>query len=160
MIKNEKADLAMAKLNSFNSKGEFGYYSDKYISEYHSGDIYSNKKLINCISICSKIYKTDLIKNIKFLENTLHEDNSFTLIAYFKSNKIVTVPEYLYHRRVRELKKDSIMQNLNYKTFSDLILNYKNVLENIDTTQNIKFLYKYMIKQLCNNIIKHIEKKT
>lgn len=159
VAKKENADIVMSKLNSFNSKGKFGYYSDKYMQEYFSGNIYENKKLVNCISICSKIYKASLIKNIKFLENTLHEDNSFTLIAYFKAKKIVTVPKYLYYRRVREIKKDSIMQNLNYKTFSDLIKNYKNVIDNIDKDSNVKFLYKYMIRQLCNNIVKHVKKE-
>lgn len=159
VAKKEKADIVMSKLNSFNSKGKFGYYSDKYMADYYSGNIYENKKLVNCISICSKIYRASLIKDIKFLENTLHEDNSFTLISYFKAKKIVTVPKYLYYRRVRELKKDSIMQNLNYKTFSDLIKNYKNVIENIDVNHNINFLYKYMIRQLCNNIVKHVKKE-
>ena len=159
IVKNTDADIAMARLDSFNSKGNYGYYSDKYITNFKQGNIYNLKQIINCISICSKIYKKDLIKDIKFLENTLHEDNSFTILTYFKANKIVTLPEYLYKRRIRETKTDSIMQNLNYSTFSDLIKNYNYILNNLEYSKNNKFLYKYMIRQLCNNYIKHVHKK-
>ena len=159
IIKND-ADLVMARLNSFNGKGEYGYYSDKYINEYKITNIYESPNLLNCISICSKLYKTSLIKNIKFLEKTFHEDNSFTLETLFNAKKIVVYPEYLYYRRIREDENNkSTMQKLDYKTFNDLILNYNDVLNNIQDKNNIVFLYKHMIKKLNNYIIKHVKKE-
>ena len=159
IIKND-ADLVMARLNSFNSKGEYGYYSDKYINEYKTTNIYESPNLLNCISICSKLYKTSLIKNINFLEKTFHEDNSFTLETLFNAKKIVVYPEYLYYRRIREDENNkSTMQKLDYKTFNDLILNYNDVLNNIKDKNNIAFLYKHMIKKLNNYIIKHVKKE-
>lgn len=159
-IKAEEADIAIARLDSFNSKGRYGYYSDKYIDVYAAGDIFANPDLINCISICSRLYKTELIKNITFLENTIHEDNSFSLTSMFKAEKMVVIPEYLYKRRIREDNSNaSIMQKLNYKTFKDLIKNYEEVLSNIKTTKSLDFLYKYMIKQLNNNVIKHVSEE-
>lgn len=157
-IKKEDADIAMAKLNSFNSLGEYGYYSDKYMKKYEVSNIYQNKDIVNCISVCSKIYKKEFIKDLRFLEGTTHEDNSFTLKAYFKPSKIVIIPQYLYYRRIREGKKESIMQNLNYNTFSDLIRNYKEVINNLDNSLDLSFLYKYMITQLCNYVVKSINK--
>jgi len=156
VAKKEKADIVISKLNSFNRKGEFGYYSDKYIKDYKIGTIYDNKNLINCISICSKIYKTSLIKNIKFLENTYHEDNSFSLTAFFKASNIAIVPKYLYYRRVRDGENKSIMQTLNYDKYLDLIKNYEEVLKNIDLEKNNYFLYRYMCRQLSNYILKNV----
>ena len=159
IVKND-ADLVMARLNSFNSKGEYGYYSDKYINEYKTTNIYESPDLLNCISICSKLYKTSLIKNIKFLENTFHEDNSFTLETLFNAKKIVVYPEYLYYRRIREDENNkSTMQKLDYKTFNDLILNYNDVLNNIQDKNNVTFLYKHMLKKLNNYLIKHVKKE-
>lgn len=159
ITKNE-ADLVMARLNSFNSKGKYGYYSDKYINEYKITNIYEMPSLLNCISICSKLYKTSLIKNIKFLEHTFHEDNSFTLETLFNAKKIVLYPKYLYYRRIREDEHNkSTMQKLDYKTFNDLILNYNDVLSNIKYKNNITFLYKHMIKKLNNYLIRHVKKE-
>lgn len=155
-IKNEKADIAMSKLNSFNSKGEFGYYSSKYMDDYKVGDIYENKNLINCISCCSKIYETSFIKNIKFLEGTYHEDNSFSLVSYFKAKKIVVVPKYLYYRRVRDGENKSIMQSLNYNKYLDLIKNFDEVLKNVKYSKKNNFLYRYMCRSLSNYIVKNI----
>ncbi|MGM9882455.1 MAG: O-antigen ligase family protein [Bacilli bacterium] len=158
-IKKTDADMVMARLNSFNSKGYYGYYSDKYMNVYKSGNIYDNMELINCISICSKIYKRDFLSGIEFLNDTFHEDNSFTLTAYFKAKNIVVLPEYLYYRRIREDENNlSTMQKLNYKTFVDLIKNYNYVLENIDgkIPKSLKF---YMIRKLDNTIIKYVDEK-
>lgn len=159
-LKKNEAELVMAKLNSFNSKGEYGYYSDKYINDYKLTDIYQTPSLLNCISICSKLYKSSLIKNIKFLANTFHEDNSFTLEVLFNAKKIMICPEYLYYRRIREDENNkSTMQKLDYKTFNDLLLNYKEVLNNIKETNNIDFLYKHMITKLTNYLVVHVKKE-
>lgn len=149
-----KADLVMAKLNSFNSKGDYGYYSDKYINDYFIGTINDNPKLINCISVCSKLYKTDLIKNIRFLEGTVHEDNSFTLLAYLKASKISTIPKYLYYRRIRESGNLSTMQNQNYNSYKDLIKNYNEVLKHVDSQM---FLLKFMIRKLNNYVFNYLD---
>ena len=159
-IKKNDADLVIARLNSFNSKGEYGYYSDKYIKKIEVTNIFQNNNLINCVSVCSKLYKTKLLNNIRFIEKTSHEDNSFTLKVLFTAKRIVTYPKYLYYRRIREDENNkSIMQKLDYKTYNDLILNYKDVLNNIQDKNNITFLYKYMVKKLNNYIVKHVKKE-
>ncbi len=154
-----EAELVMARLNSFDSKGKYGYYSDKYINEHKVTNIFESHNLMNCISICSKIYKTESIKNVTFLPNTFHEDNSFTLLVLFKSPKIAILPEYLYYRRLREGENKSTMQKLDYKTFEDLILNYKEVLKNIKVQENISFLYKHIVKKLNNYLLTKVKKE-
>lgn len=155
-ISKTDSDIVMSKINSFNSKGYYGYYSDKYMNDIKNGTIYENLELINCISVCGKIYKKSLIEKIEFLNNTIHEDNSFTLIALFNSKNIAVLPEYTYYRRCREGENGSIMQNLNYHTFSDLIKNYNHALNKLN--KNVpRYLKLYMIRQLNNYIIKHVD---
>lgn len=153
------ADIVVARLNSFDSKGEYGYYSDKFINERKVTNIYNSPKLLDCISICSKLYKTNVIKNVEFLSNTYHEDNSFTMTALFEAKNIAIYPEYLYLRRYREGENKSTMQKLNYKTFNDLILNFNETLKNVDSDSNLTFLYKHMIKKLNNYMITRVKKE-
>ena len=155
VAKKENSDIVIAGINSFDKNGKYGYYSDKYINEYKTCTIFENKKLVNCISICSKIYKTSLIKTIKFLENTYHEDNSFTLTSFFKASRMTVIPKHLYYRRIRE-SNNSIMQTLDYNKYLDLIKNYEAIINDIKTNKNIDFLFKYMSRKICNYILKNV----
>ena len=155
-IENSNADCIMSKLNSFNLDGFHGYYSDKYMQRYKDGNINQNFDLINCISICGKLYKREFIlkNNIYFLENTYHEDNSFSLTIYIKAKKIIVLPEYLYYRRIRE-NKTSIMQNLNIEKFKDLLKNYEFIVNN----NTLNYKYKLLIIKKSNNyILKNVKK--
>ena len=156
-IKANNADVVISKINSFNSKGTYGYYSDKYLKKNQSTTLLNNKKLINCISVCAKLYKKDLLKDIKFIENTYHEDNYFTLKVLTKSNKINILNKYTYYRRIREGANLSIMQNLNYKTFFDLIYNFEMYLK--ESQNNYDFVDNFMIRKSINYIVMNINDK-
>lgn len=158
-IVSNEADMALARLKAFDNKGEYGYYSDKYMSDKKITNIFETPNLINCVSVCSKIYKTSFIKEMFFIDNTKHEDNSFSLMVYIKANKIVVIPEYLYKRRYREGENTSIMQNLNLQTFNDLLFNYKYVVEQLNKSKKYLFIYKTMIIKLNNYAIKNVDKK-
>ena len=51
------------------------------------------------------------------------------------------------------------MQKLDYKTFNDLLLNYKEVLNNIKESNNIDFLYKHMVTKLTNYLVIHVKEE-
>lgn len=158
LVKNG-SDVVISRLNDFNSSGEYGFYSDKYMEYDLCGSIYDNFELLNCISVCSKLYKTDLIKkyNMEFLKNTYHEDISFSLLSFFFANKISVVPEYLYYRRIRE-DNSSIMQNLNMNTFDDMIRNYNYTYERLNNKKifNLNIL---TIRKLCNYVVNNLSKE-
>lgn len=153
------ADIVVARLNAFDDYKTYGYYSDKYINKNQLTNVYKNHKLLNCISVCSKLFKKEKIMNLYFLKNVTHEDNYFTMSSFLNCKKIYTLNKPLYYRRIRNVTKDSIMQNLNYKTYKDLLTNYKSVVDDFKTHKNINFVYSFMIKKACNYIINNIKKE-
>lgn len=54
------------------------------------------------VSTPAKLYRTDLIRDIKFPENILFEDNVFFIESTLKSDKLFILDEYLYNRRIRD----------------------------------------------------------
>ncbi|MBQ1812896.1 MAG: glycosyltransferase family 2 protein [Bacilli bacterium] len=155
-ITRNKSDMVISKINSFNSKGEYGYYSDKFLKKESTFNVYDNKKIINCISVCGKLYKKSLLNGIEFIPGTYHEDNYFTLKILFNANSISVLPEYTYYRRIREGENKSIMQNLNYKTFNDLIKNFESFLSDNEGTIKGDFVYDFMMRKSINYIVMNI----
>lgn len=150
------SDIVIGRLNGFDSKGMYGYYSDKYINERKTFNFNENKKIVKVISVCSKLYKKDLIKNIEFIEKIKHEDNYFTLSAYKNAKKISTIPNYYYYRRYREGERDSITQNLSIDTFNDLIKNYLLYFKNYNKDNYIiRFSIRYFNNYIISNLKEH-----
>lgn len=154
-IKKNKADLVISKLNSFNSSGEYGYYSDKFLNESYCGTVYDNKKLLNCISVCAKVYRKSYIYDVEFPVGKRHEDNYYSLVAMLRAKKICVLPEYTYYRRICEGDNKSFMQNLNKKTYMDLLYNFRKIYDEISDND---YLNNFMIKKLMNYIIMNIDK--
>lgn len=151
------SDIAISRLNSFNSKGEYGYYSDKYLKKEESFSLKNNYKIINCMSVCGKLYKTSLIKAVNFIDGVIHEDNYYTLCVFYKSKILSILPEYTYYRRIREDDNKSIMQNLSLKTYNDLIINFKMAINDIELIDyKVKSL---MFKKLINYVVMNIKEK-
>jgi len=158
-IKKNDSDVVVSKLNSFNSSGTYGYYSDKYLKTEKVFKINNNKKILNFISVCGKIYKRSLINDNLFLEGVKHEDNYFSLMVYYNSKKIATLPEFTYYRRIREDEDKSIMQNLNFDTYGDLLKNFYAFSKHIEFSKNYLFYFNFMIRKTINYIMMNVEKK-
>lgn len=155
-IEETNSDIVVSKLNSFNSQGEYGYYSDKYLKNKKTFTLSENKKITNCISVCGKIYNKEIMNKTRFIENVAHEDNYFTLKLFLNAKNITTLPIYTYYRRIREGENPSIMQNLSYKTFKDLLTNFNHLLEENITTP---YIYGFTLRKTINYIINNINKK-
>jgi len=152
------SDLVISKLNAFDSNGEYGYYLDKYLKVAKTSDIFANKKLLNCISICAKLYKKETLSNVSFIDGTYHEDDYFSLRILLKSKKITVLPIYTYYRRKREGENKSIMQDLNLNKYKDLVANFSALIDNNTKTSKYKFLHNFMLRKSINYIIMNIGK--
>ena len=71
-----------------------------------------------------------------------------------KSKSISVLPLYTYYRRIREGDNKSIMQNLNLRTFKDLIKNFDLVWK--EKPKN-KLLCNFAWKKANNYIIKNLK---
>lgn len=154
--KKENADVVIGRMKAFNSKGFYPYYSDKIITKYDVFDLEQNKKIVRLTSVCCKLYKTDLVKNISFPSKLGHEDNYFSLSVFVKAKRIVSVPKYYYYRRYREGENPSFMQNLSLNTFKDLVQNYRLFFQ--DNKKN-RVVINFSFRTFNNYIISRLSKK-
>lgn len=86
-------------------------------------------------SACNKIFKSTVIKEIRFLDGLWYEDLNFTTKILLKEPKISTISDLYYNCNVRN---GSIMNN-------------ENSIKNLDIIKVIEDLKEYAIK---NNIYK------
>ena len=97
--------------------------------------------------VWNKLYKSNLIDNLRFKVRKLNEDEFFTYKICAKAERIVYIPEALYQYRQRE---DSIMGAYSLKRLDSVDAIY----ERLQFIKN-KFpsLYKYEKLTLCNTCI-------
>ncbi len=151
-----KLDIVVGRLNGFDENNEYGYYSDKLISKERIFSFEKYKRFIKTISVCGKLYRRELIKDIKFMPNTKHEDNYFTLTCYKNASSIMTIPKYYYYRRYRSGENPSIMQTLSIASFSDLVKNFSYYFKE---NAKDKFIIKFSIRTFDNYIISRIKEE-
>jgi len=155
LAKKENSDVLVGRMRAFDSKGFYGYYSDKYIKSNETFSLKENKKILKAISVCCKLYKTDFVKKIHFIPNIHHEDNYFSMTVYSKAKRITTIPNAYYYRRYREGENLSIMQNLTINDFYDLVKNYEFYFKEYCFN---KIIMKFSIKSFNNYIISRLPK--
>lgn len=128
-ISEEKnLDLLIFKVVSFDDEsGEENYnYTDTpFLSDINKNTftyLDFKENLLNVdVTIYSKFFKKDLIKDYEFPEGLIFEDNTFYIDYILEAARIDFLDECLYHRRIR---KNSIITKAS-KNHADLIEIYK-----------------------------------
>ena len=114
-------DLIIFKLINFDDgseeKYETRYYNIEALSDLKN-TVFSYKDIPDkifhiAVSPPGKLFKRDLIKDIRFIEGVIFEDNIFFIEALFNSTRLYFYDEYLYNRRVRP---GSLMTSKEYCT--------------------------------------------
>ncbi|MGL6107353.1 bifunctional glycosyltransferase/CDP-glycerol:glycerophosphate glycerophosphotransferase [Romboutsia sp.] len=101
------SDIVIGGTYKFNSK-------KKWMLEQHFlGDgeknVRQNGSVLWTVSPWNKIYKSELIKQIRFPENLKYaEDQPFVLEAYLKADKMYSINEVVYYYRMRENNNESL----------------------------------------------------
>lgn len=155
-ILSNNSDLVIGALENFNSKGHCDNYTKKYINDTDNVNYNDNESILNLVHSAGKIYKKDVIKELRFIPNLKHEDNYFTLSLYLQNIKIDMISDIVYYHRIREGNSKSITQSLNENTFKDLITNYKQVIQENDYTAKFTLI---IIKKIRNYICRFIKLK-
>ncbi len=105
------ADVCIASFYEYKSDSTFpdGSHNKKFMETIDNTD---NKKLFSILehpflytvheSVWSKLYKSELIKNIKFSEqkNASYQDGPFITEVFCKTDRLIAVHDFLYHYRV------------------------------------------------------------
>ena len=108
---DHKADIVVGNYTSFNESNSVFYFhtsADYYEKVYDNKSIipclYDSKELLKSALIVpwGKIYKKEIIANLRFPINRIGEDALFNLKALLDSEKVVYVNKSAYINRVRE----------------------------------------------------------
>ncbi len=157
IAEEKKLDILLFKLCSFNDKTyekfKNPYYEMGFLNKYFKNKIFNYRDLDEKIfsipaSPPGKLYKKELISDIRFPEGIIFEDNPFFIEAILKADKVYFYDEYLYNRRIRD---DSVTAS-NFENFSDCIP-MLNMLIDIVKKLNLfeqfaSKLYSYKIKTI------------
>lgn len=113
-----EADIVSGKMTKFSDKGDKLWGEELAEYEYFVEDhcaaslrLYSGSGLLP-INACGKLYRSDLLKHLRFPVGRLHEDQAFVPRAVYAAKEIALVDRALYGYRERE---ESITQS----TFSN-----------------------------------------
>ena len=126
VIKETNADIAVCQMYEFEEEKDISTYAAKRseVKEYNVYDnkeacieLYKGNKYVS-VSACTKLFRAELIANIRFPVGRLHEDEAFTPLVYYKAKKIVSIENAMYCYRERA---GSIMRNsFSVKRYDDL----------------------------------------
>ena len=156
-IAEEKSlDCVLFKLINFDDatgeKFPTEYYEMEFLKEAVGDNVFSHEdiegQMFNVsVSVPGKLFKSDLIGEIRFVEGIIFEDNPFFVEILFNAKRMFFLDEYLYYRRVRE---NSIITSS--KNFMDFIT-VSNLL--IDLTKQYGYYDEYK-GPLFNKTIKNM----
>lgn len=146
-------DVVIGGMENYNSIGTYDNYTKKYIKNTLNTNYKKYKNILNLVHAPGKLYKKEVINDIKFIKNVKHEDNYFTLSIYLNCNNINIIDAIVYNHRIREGKDKSITQTLDINSFKDLLINYNKL---IDENKINKTFAKYFIRKIYNYIIKYL----
>lgn len=116
-----------------------------------------NPVFLRNLTICNKIFKSDLIKgnNISFPEGMYHEDQVFVIKAFFLAKSIVAINTPLYvYRKQREGSVNTQSDNTTFSIFDIMLmvnkfLNDKGILnQHIDLFREIEITRYLMLFDL------------
>ena len=126
ICEDKNLDFLIYKLIDFDDETDQcspnSYFDIPFLKDMVGGDVFNHedvgwKVYQMCVTAPGKLFKYDLIRDIRFPEGLIFEDNIFFTDVMFKAERVYFLDEYLYYRRVRQ---DSIT-NSSTDRFKDWI---------------------------------------
>ena len=147
----QNADIIIGQTNKFNSEREWAMPTHN-LGEGEK-DIAYDGSILWTVGPCNKLFKRELIKDLKFPENiTYAEDQVFVIEAYLRSAKIYAIDDMIYLYRMRETTTNTSLTQQQTKNsarvLQQLVEVWGTILEYVDThvediyaARNIKIRY-------------------
>ena len=132
--KDMNLDMLMFKIVNFSNRtrkeSHSPYFDMDFLKETVQDSVFCWADIRDCIfdvsvTATSKLFKRQLIGEIRFPEGLIFEDNLFFIKTLFEAKRIYFADRYLYYRRIRP---DSIT-NSYHGDFSDCIEIYERLIE-------------------------------
>ena len=126
LAEEKSLDLILYKLRNFDDETkewEYGtYYTMPFLKEMVGDNIFNYKDigyktLKLSVTAPGKLFKYDIIQDLRFPVGLIFEDNPFFIETMFKAERVFFLDEFFYNRRVRQ---DSIT-NSSTEKFSDFV---------------------------------------
>ncbi|SIR56819.1 Glycosyl transferase family 2 [Paenibacillus sp. RU4T] len=162
---NYSADQVIGKMLSFknNQFTDSSKVAAKYKERYEFEQSISDTKQIHITthpilyhypSACGKLFKSELIRNIKFEKIKYGEDRLFAVDASFKSKKTIFVNDFVYNYRTRQnLNNLSTTQEKSLKNITGLHTSILRIYDIIDLNRfRINNYEAYLLKIVKSNI--------
>lgn len=108
----QNADIVIGGTYKFNSKRKWPMV--KHFLGEGEKHVVTDSDILWTVGPCNKIYKTEIIKKLKFPEHIKYaEDQVFVIQAYLNAKKIYSINETVYYYRMREVSgNDSLTQQI------------------------------------------------
>lgn len=134
--KDKNLDMLMFKITNFNNKtGKESispYFEMDFLEEIVGDEIFSWKDIKDCIfdvsvSITSKLFRKEMISDIRFPEGLIFEDNLFSIKTLLNAQRIYFSDRHLYHRRIHS----NSITNSYHERFTDCMDIYDLIVDYI-----------------------------
>ena len=158
LAEKKNLDLIIFKLINFNDgtveKYETPYYEMTFLKDLVGENVFNYKDIGEnlfkiAVSPPGKFFKKDLIKDIKFPEGYIFEDNAFFTEAILNAKSVYFHDKHLYNRRIRS---DSVMGNNKDIRQADIIPIFNKMIEivkNHNCFEELKgFLLEYKLSAI------------
>lgn len=139
--KREAVELVTGASICFNSQKEWYILSHSLNGVYNPGlkTLTTHPELFYSVGPCNKLYKRELIKDLRFPTHIkITEDHPFVIAAYLRAERIYTVDDVIYRYRRREsVDNPSLSQGVHTHAVQVL----KDILESVTLTDQLWDLY-------------------
>lgn len=149
LAKNNDADISVCSYARSLIWSEDIYIQDSEVISNYSGRDAARKMFSSndyqtdvCMTVAwNKLFKREVIEDIKFPKGKLYEDQPFALMAYYNSNKVVVTNKKLYFYRRNHSSITTQKFNIRVLDELDLYDDMKRFLSG----QNDKYLYDVVV---------------
>lgn len=110
ITEEKELDFLMFKLINFDEdtyeKSEFGYFEMDFVKEIVGDRVFSFEDIgerfyYMSVTAPGKLFRHDLIRDLRFPQDLIFEDNPFFVEVMFNSKRIYFYDKHLYYRRIR-----------------------------------------------------------
>ena len=107
--KERGVDITTGALMRFNSRGKWSKKNHEIVNMPGEKSLLRNPRLLWMLGPVNKLFKRELVKDIRFPEGLhMSEDQPFVIEAFLKAQNIYTIDQVVYYYRIRDKRDDSL----------------------------------------------------